>query len=156
MSYTSPFIRLIKRALGTSHIPIKISLVSSIISNFHTSTSLTTKKHQNHLCGAGVAPLVQLWGYGVRLPATAEIYRVTTAFIPIRCRPPSLISLGHRKLLCPVVRRPDPEAACFRQCSVKVTSLWLAATSSNATSFRFTFRLLQLVAFLCNYGLWTH
>ena len=40
-----------------------------------------------------------------------------------RRRPPSLIDLGHRKLLYPVVTRPEPEAACFRQCRVKVMSL---------------------------------
>ena len=65
VSYTSPFIRLIKRALGTSHIPIKISFVSSMISNFHISLFLNTTKHQHHLYGDGVAPLVKLLGYGL-------------------------------------------------------------------------------------------
>jgi hypothetical protein len=83
VSYTSPFIRLIKRFLGTSHIPFKISFISSMISNFSISIFLTTTKHQNHQCGAGVAPLVQVLEYGVRLPATAEIYCFTTAFTPI-------------------------------------------------------------------------
>jgi hypothetical protein len=56
------FIRPINSALRTSHIPITISFVSSMISIFNISLFLNAAKRLNHLCRVGVATLVQLLG----------------------------------------------------------------------------------------------